>query len=45
MPTAMLSVILAAECGCDASFAAGVAVTTTLVATVSLPVVIRLLGG
>ncbi len=44
MPTAMLSVVLAAESGCDASFAAGVAVATTLVSLVTMPLVIRLLG-
>ena len=44
MPTAMLSVILAAESGCDDPFAAGVALTTTLVSIATLPFVLRALG-
>ena len=42
MPTSLLSVVLAAEAGCDGGFAAGVAVVTTLLSTVCLPVLIRL---
>jgi predicted permease len=44
MPTSMLSAVLAAESGCDGAFAAGVAVTTTIVATVTLPLVLNALG-
>jgi predicted permease len=44
MPTAMMSAILAAESGCDGSFAAGVALTTTLVSMATLPMLIRALG-
>ncbi len=42
MPTSLLSVVLATEAGCDGAFAAGVAVVTTVLATVALPIVIRL---
>lgn len=45
MPTALLSVVLAAEAGCDGAFAAGVAVVTTLLTTLTLPAVVRILGA
>lgn len=40
MPTAMISVVLATETGCDGAFASGVAITTTLLSALTLPIVI-----
>ena len=45
MPTAMISVIIAAEAGCDARLAAAAAVVTTLLALVTLPLTVMLLGA
>lgn len=45
MPTAMVSVIIAANAGCDARLAAAASVVTTVLALVTLPLTVMLLGA